>query len=215
MTKFPRDEFDQVPETAARQGVHRERFIPPRSGGPALKIIVGALALIVGIAALFIFPRLGIGTGAESAAEVTVTATIPADTDTGSGAPTTDTSPSDPSTEASATPSPTAEATSSADEEGAESTGGVNKLEPVNVLNGSGQDGLASAAAGRLLTDGWNVGMVGNWTGQPVQGSIVFYNGTDQEANAEELARVLGISTVLVSPEVSPNVTVVLGPGFR
>ncbi|NJC21296.1 cytoskeletal protein RodZ [Arthrobacter pigmenti] len=203
MSQFPRDEFDKVPETAARQGVHRERLVPPRSGGLALKILVGLMVLAVGFAAYFIFPRLGIGQASESAPETSSAApSTPSTEETASAAPSEEPSPSE-----APTPEPTPVET--------EPEAVVDRAQPVAVLNATTVAGLASTAAGRLQTDGWNVTQIANWAGQPVQSSLILYNGEEQRASAEELGRVLGITTVQGNAGFSENITVVVGPGFQ
>jgi hypothetical protein len=213
MSEYPRDEFDKVPESSARQGVHRARMAPPRQGGLGLIILVGALALAIGAAAFFVAPRLGIGASAgeapsaEPAAEAAATASpsapaaaeeTAAAAETAEPAPAT-TAPTEAPTEAPETPEPAP----------------VDKALPVNVLNGTTTGGLAGTVAGRVAGDGWATGQVGNWAGQPVQTSIIFYNGPDQLASAQEISRLLNIPTLIESTAVSPQVTVVLGPGFQ
>lgn len=214
MSEYPRDEFDKVPESAARQGVHRERLASSRSSGLALKIFVGLLVLAVGLVAYFLLPRLGIGDAAEPASATTA-------------AP----EPDEASTEASEAPSASAEASESATpnatvsespsaspeptEDGTEPAADVDRTQPVNVLNATTVSGLANTAAGRLQVDGWTVAEIGNWAGEPLPGSIVFFNGEEQRANAEALAALLGIPTVQGGSALSPNVTVVVGAGFQ
>lgn len=221
MTQYPRDEFDRVPESAARQGVHRERLVPPRSSGLALKIIAGLLVLAVGLAAYFLFPRLGLGQASQVTpqsssdapmpsitAEETVSAT-PSEEPSDSAAPSEPETPSaEPTSEEESTldPEPTPEAT--------ETAAAVDRAQPVAVLNATTVSGLASTAAGRLQADGWSVSQVGNWSGQQLQGSIVLYNGEDQRPTAEALAGALGIGAVQGNAGFG-NITVVVGPGFQ
>lgn len=210
MSQFPRDEFDKVPESSARQGVHRARMTPPRTGGLGLVLLVGAVALMVGAIAFFVLPRLGLdlvrpaasptatpsspsaSTPAATAATEATTTTAPAATP--SAAPTA-------APTRSATPTPTAQP--------------VDRTQPVNVLNATGITGLGANVAARIGAQGWTAGQVANWNGQPVQTSIIFYNGSAQLPNARELSRLLNVPTLVESTEVSPNVTVVLGPGFQ
>ena len=44
---------------------------------------------------------------------------------------------------------------------------------------------------------------------------MIFYDGPDQKANAEELSSLLGIPTVVDSAELNMPLVVVLGPGFQ
>ena len=204
MSQYPRDEFDKVPETSTRQGVHRERLIPARSSGVGLIITVGVLALLVGLAAYFVLPRLGIGAEGNTGP---VAAETPTDASTGSSEPSPSASPS-PSETPSATPSSTPE------EAPAPSAPAADRTQPVVVLNASGVSGLGAGLSARIGADGWVTAQVGNWAGTPLQTSVIFYNGEAQRANAEELSALLGIPTLSESPEFS-NVTVVAGPGFQ
>lgn len=228
MTQYPRDEFDRVPESATRQGVHRERLVPPHSNGLLLKVLAGLLVLMIGLAAFFLFPRLGLGQASET------TAAGAAGNPTPTAEPTVEETPSEnpaerPSEEPSEEPeaSPSASATESSRPAPSESPAAeptpeetepaavADRSQPVTVLNATTVGGLASTAAGRLQTDGWSVSQVGNWAGQPLQSSIVLYNGEEQRATAEELAAVLGIPVVQGNAGFASNITVVLGPGFQ
>lgn len=219
MTQYPRDEFDQVPESAARQGVHRERLVPPRSSGLALKVVAGILVLAVGLAAYFLFPRLGLGQASEVTAGTSSAAPMPSITAEGAASDAPSEEPSeDPSASAAPTEpeSPTAEPTPEEEPtpEATEPAAVADRAQPVAVLNATTVSGLASTAAGRLQADGWNVTQIGNWTGQQLQGSIVLYNGEEQRPTAEALAGALGIAAVQGNAGFG-NITVVVGPGFQ
>ncbi|MFJ6001548.1 LytR C-terminal domain-containing protein [Arthrobacter sp. NPDC092385] len=210
MTDYARDEFDKVPESSARQGTHRERLIPARSSGLGLKITVGALALLIGLGAYFILPRLGIaGGGGESAAAPSDIASSagPSQDEAESPAPT---ATSEATGEAGDDESADAEATSSTDR-----ADDLDRTQTVNVLNGTGAPGLASVAAGRLASAGWSSALPGNWAGTPLDASVVFYNGEAQRAAAEAVAEDLGITNLIDSPDVSQDISVVLGPEFQ
>lgn len=200
MSQYPRDEFDKVPETSTRQGVHRERLIPARSSGIGLLITVGVLALLVGLAAYFVLPRLGIGAGSNASPAVSESS-APAPEPSPSQSPSASPTPS-----ATSTPTPTPEPTPEAP--------AADRTQPVVVLNASGVSGLGAGISARIGADGWTTAQVGNWAGMPMQTSVIFFNGEAQRANAEELAALLGIATITESPEFS-LVTVVAGPGFR
>ena len=200
MSQYPRDEFDKVPETSTRQGVHRERLIPARSSGIGLIITVGVLALLVGLAAYFVLPRLGIGAG-SSASPAVSESSEPAAEPSQSPSPSASPTPS-----AAPTPTPTPEPTPEAP--------AADRTQPVVVLNASGVSGLGAGISTRIGADGWTTAQVGNWAGMPMQTSAIFFNGEAQRANAEELGKLLGIATITESPEFS-LVTVVAGPGFQ
>ncbi|MHA7143649.1 LytR C-terminal domain-containing protein [Arthrobacter sp. TmT3-37] len=204
MTDHPRDEFDAVPEASARQGVHRERLVPARSSGLALKITVGVLALLIGLGAYFILPRLGFPGGSDAASGPAPATSGAADA---TAAPTGSAS-DDP--EDGATDEPDAGASPDA-----EATDGTNRAQTVNVLNATGAPGLASVAAGRLAAEGWTSAIPGNWAGAPVDSSVVFYNGEAQRSDAEAVAADLGITDLVDTPSVSPDISVVLGPEFQ
>lgn len=231
MTDHPRDEFDRIPESSARQGVHRERLIPAGSSGLGLKITVGILALLIGLGAYFILPRLGLAGATEGASATSTTTSDPAPTATATSSPTASASGSAPSAAAppaSSTPSPAvtpdvsvstdpteqvgAAATPSAIDEQA---GVPDRTQAVSVLNGTGAPGLASSVAGRLAAAGWNSAFPGNWAGTPVDASVVLYSGEAQRASAEAVAADLGITSLVDSPSVASGILVVLGPGFQ
>lgn len=216
MTEHPRDEFDRVPETSERQGVHRERLIPAGSSGLALKITVGILALLIGLGAYFILPRLGI-VGGDTAAPPAAAGSPSQESGapSASAAPAGSATPGDGATDGS---SPTAAAGASAsptDNDEVDGVDGVDRTQTVNILNGTGSPGLASVAAGRLAEEGWGSVLPGNWAGAPVDTSVVFYNGEEQRVVAEAVAEDLGITDLVDSADVSPDVSVVLGPEFQ
>jgi hypothetical protein len=85
----------------------------------------------------------------------------------------------------------------------------------VAVYNAAGTAGLAGRVGGAVQSDGWTLGQVGNWAGAPQQGSIIFYSGATQLANAQALAELLGVTTMVESTEFQVPLVVVLGPGYR
>ncbi|WP_426976172.1 LytR C-terminal domain-containing protein [Pseudarthrobacter sp. O4] len=207
MTKYARDEFDRVPETPTRQGVHRAAAESRRrSLGPILA--VGAAALVIGLVAFLFLPKLGFNPAGNSSA---VTAEQPAGSPTASPAASA-TSPAQASQTASgsATPSGAASPTATPAEGAA-----VDKTQPVTVYNASGTPGLAGRVSARVAADGWVPGPLGNWTGAPQTGSVIFYDGPEQKANAEALASLLGIQALVDSAEFKMPLVVVLGPGFQ
>jgi hypothetical protein len=215
MTKYARDEFDKVPETASRQGVHRTASAPARVRlWPILT--AGIVALAIGVVSFLILPRLGFDGPATQASSSLEAAPLAGTESTPSAAP----DPSDvPSTEPE--PSPSSEpagaagnGTSSSPQSTAQAAT-VDKAQAVAVYNAAGTAGLASRVGGTLQADGWTLGQVGNWAGAPQQGSIIFYAGAAQEANAQALAELVGVPTVVESTEFQVPLVVVLGPGYR
>ncbi|MGW6173490.1 LytR C-terminal domain-containing protein [Arthrobacter sp. NPDC055138] len=212
MTKYPRDEFDQVPETSDRHGVHRARMATPKSNGLGLIILAAVLALAVGALSFFVLPLLGTGgpstpvAGATSTPAATASASPSATAEESESAKAEDTT--EPSDEA--TPEPTEEATDEPTEEAA----AVNKQDPVMILNGAGVSGLAGTVSQTVQNDGWTIAVVDNWGGAPLAGSVIFYN-PGQEANAQALGELLGITDLQENGDVSQYVTVALGPDYR
>ncbi|MDN4612142.1 LytR C-terminal domain-containing protein [Arthrobacter burdickii] len=210
MTEHPRDEFDRVPEASVRQGVHRERVIPAGSSGLGLKITVGVLALLIGLGSYFLLPRLGLAGGGGAAASATGQSTA-----SGPASDPSSTANGDASTDATEEPSSDGTASDEDADEDADEVDDSDRAQTVNVLNGTGAPGLASVAAGRLASAGWTSALPGNWAGAPVDASVVFYNGEAQRAGAEAVAEDLGITNLVDSADVSPDISVVLGPEFQ
>ncbi|MDR6417302.1 LytR C-terminal domain-containing protein [Pseudarthrobacter sulfonivorans] len=211
MTKYARDEFDKVPETASRQGVHRTASAPAgRKLWPILA--VGIAALAIGLVSFLILPKLGftqagseLSTSLESSASPEASAAPSASKD-----PSPSAVPSEPSKSPEAKPE--ASATPSATEAPAPV---LNKAVGVAVYNAAGTAGLAGRVSSMVQNDGWTLGPVGNWAGAPQQTSVIFYAGAAQQANAEALATLLGIPTLVDSQEFQVPVVVVLGPDYR
>ncbi|MGP4033031.1 LytR C-terminal domain-containing protein [Pseudarthrobacter sp. 1C304] len=213
MTKYARDEFDRVPETSTRQGVHRAVAESRRGRRLAPILAVGAAALAVGLVAFLFLPKLGLSSagntvaavsaeqgGSSAAASPEPAASTPAPSAPVPSAPAATASPS---ATTSAPPAPTAEAAA------------VDKTQPVAIFNGTTTGGLASRVGGTVSSAGWKLGTLGNWGGVPQQRSVIFYKGAAQAANAEALGELLGIQTVVDSAEFQLPLVVVLGPGFQ
>ena len=204
MTKYARDEFDRVPETSTRQGVHRA-VAGSRRRRLAPILAVGAAALAVGLVAFLILPKLGFSTGGNTMA---VSAEQGGSSAAASPAPTAS------SPAPSETPSASATATASATPT-TEPTVAVDKTQPVAIFNGTTTAGLANRVGGTVSTAGWTLGTLGNWGGVPQKRSVVFYSGAEQKGNAEALGKLLGIPTLVDSAEFQLPLVVVLGPGFK
>ncbi|MGF4045236.1 LytR C-terminal domain-containing protein [Paenarthrobacter nitroguajacolicus] len=206
MTKYAKDEFDQVPQNTSRQGVHRDAQETAR---PTLwpVLTVGAVALVLGIVAFLILPNLGLV--APSASSNTTT---PAPLQT-SAAPSA--APTESSSAPPASSEPSSEPTPSESPSATPSSAPVDKATPVAVYNGAGTAGLAGRVAGLVQGDGWALSTVGNWGGLPQQTSVIFYNAPEQKANAEALGTLLGIQTIVETPEVQQPLVVVAGPGYQ
>ncbi|HJV98826.1 MAG TPA: LytR C-terminal domain-containing protein [Arthrobacter sp.] len=209
MTRYARDEFDKVPETASRQGVHRAASAPSR---PRLwpLLAVGVVALAVGLVSFLILPQLGF-TQAGSQAATSLESPAPSEA---AAQPSASAEPSvKPS--ASAEPSQSTEPEPSATPSATPTTAAVNKSQGLAVYNAAGTAGLAGRVSSIVQADGWTLGQVGNWGGAPQQTSVIFYAGAAQQANAEALSELLNIPTMVNSAEFQVPLVVVLGPGFQ
>jgi cytoskeletal protein RodZ len=210
MTKYARDEFDKVPETASRQGVHRTASGPVRRRlWPVLA--VGIAALAIGLVCFLILPKLGFThAGSELSTSLEASASPEAST-----APPASAHPS-PSAEPSERADPSASPEPSASPSAPETPAAVlNKAQGVAVYNAAGTAGLAGRVSSVLQNDGWTLGQVGNWAGAPQQTSRIFYAGEAQRANAQALGALLGIPTLVNSQEFQVPLVVVLGPDYR
>ncbi|MGM7775646.1 LytR C-terminal domain-containing protein [Arthrobacter sp. KNU-44] len=203
MTKFARDEFDRVPQSSSRQGVHR---LVASVSRPALwpVLLLGGIALAVGLVAFLILPKLGFTSSTTPQAVVTTDAPkqSAAASPSASGAAQASSQPS-PSDTPSSTPTPTP------------STAPLDKTAAVAVYNGTTTGGLAARVAGLVQGGGWPLSTVANWGGMPQQTSSVFYKGAAQKGNAEALGKLLGISNLVDSAEFQQPVVVILGPGYK
>ena len=202
MTKFAKDEFDRVPQNGSRQGVHRDATETAR---PTLwpVLTVGAVALVLGLVAFLILPRLGF---VAPVASSSTSAPAPQQSEA---------SPSAAPSESGSAPVASGEPTPSDSPSATPSSAPVDKTTAVAVYNGTATAGLASRVAGIVQGDGWTLGTVGNWGGLPQQTSVVFYNAPAQKANAEAVAALLRITSVVESPEVQQPLVVVVGPGYQ
>ncbi|MBG6225776.1 hypothetical protein IWX63_002359 [Arthrobacter sp. CAN_A2] len=209
MTDHPRDEFDRVPVSSARQGVHRERIIPAQSNGLGLKITAGALALLIGVGSYFLLPGLDLAGGNDG--DVTPSSGAEASATEGAAATAEPSGTASPDT----TSGPSGTATDAASSAASDEADAADRTQTVNVLNGTGSPGLASVAAGRLASAGWTSALPGNWAGVPVEASVVFYNDEGQRADAEAVAAELGITNLVESAAISPDISLVLGAEFQ
>jgi len=216
MSKYSRDEFDQVPETSDRHGVHRAHVDARKSGGLGLIILASVLALAVGAVSFFVVPLLGAGGAALPAAESSTAVAAPATT---AAAEPSETATEEPTPEPSE--QPTEEAEAAAVEETEEPTEepteeAVNRADPLLIFNAAGVNGLGGTVSQRVSADGWSVALVDNWQGGAMPNSVIYYN-PGQAANASALGELLGIADLRETApgEVSQYVTVVLGPGFQ
>lgn len=202
MSNYPRDEFDNVPETSSRQGVHRTAMDAPRRG---LWPIVGfaLVALLIGAAAFLVIPRL-IG-GPSAAGDQSDSS--PASSSSTSSTATDATSAPESSTPPPVSTPPVTPSTPVAPP--------LDKTQPVNVYNNTTISGLSARVAQQARADGWTVPISANWQGIAQPSSVIFYNGVAQKTNAEALGRLLAISRLVDTADLGVPLAVVLGPGAQ
>lgn len=203
MNTYSRDEFDAIPESPRRQGVHRTRGETSAEGGGqsgrGLRWILaaGLIALVIGALAFFVLPRLGL-----SGTTVAASSTQSSASGRPSAAPSSSTPSQAPS---SAAPAPSAKTTAPPV---------VDKSLEVGVYNGTATAGLGTRAAAAARSAGWVVSTVANWGGAPVNASVVYYKSPAQADSAKALAADLGIATVQEAPALGLPLAVVAGPGY-
>jgi hypothetical protein len=215
MTKYARDEFDRVPETSSRQGVHRAASGPARRGLAPI-LTVGIAALAVGLAFLLL-PKLGFSLGDPlsllSGSSAAAAASGPSPSAEGTVGDAGASATGSPRSSPSASPLATTSVSGSPTPES--SVPVVDKTQPVAVYNGTRTAGLAGRVAERVQAAGWALGPVGNWGGLPQQTSVIFYKGEAEREAAAALGTLLNITTLVDSAEFQLPLVVVLGPGYQ
>ncbi|GAB4100598.1 LytR C-terminal domain-containing protein [Sinomonas halotolerans] len=199
MSTYPRDEFDAVPESPRRQGVHRARANGGGRRGLVWILAAGIAALLIGALAFFVLPGL-VGAQktapASSSAPSSAAPTPPAE----SSAPAT----AAPTKEAAPTPTPTP----------TQAGPTVDRTLEVGVYNATGTAGLGARVGDTARAAGWNVTAVANWGGSPVASPVVYYRDAKDAAAARALAADLGISEVYEASALGIPLAAVLGPGY-
>jgi hypothetical protein len=216
MTKYARDEFDRVPETSSRQGVHRVASDAPRRRLAPI-LAVGVLALAIGVVAFLVLPKLGFAPSGSPLLAAGSALESPSASPSAETPESTASQSAEPSAEPSATPAATEALANSGTPSTApdEEAPAVDKSQPVAVYNGTTTAGLAGRVSSTVSADGWTLGPVGNWGGMPQQSSVIYYSGAEQKANAEALGELLNITALVDSADFQQPVVVVLGPGFQ
>jgi hypothetical protein len=214
MTKYARDEFDRVPETSTRQGVHRAASTSRRrSLAPILA--AGLAALAVGLVAFLILPKLGFAAAGESSAVTAEAGASASPSPTATGPTAASASPGASASAAGEAPAGAPSASAPAGDTPSVTVPSLDKTQPVTIYNATTTAGLAGRVGGTVSSAGWTLGPLGNWSGVRQQSSVIFYGGEAQQGNAEALGRLLGIPTIVPSAEFKVPLVVVLGPGFQ
>ena len=201
-SRYPADEFDAVTGDDVPAGVHRAPQSRWSRTWPYLAVMVGCSLLAVGAVYVVYYAddeRPPVTAGPTTAPDAAATEDPAAET------PATDV-PVEPPAETPVEPTvdPTTEpAVEPADVDTA-----------VRVLNGTGRSGVAAGAAGDLEDEGWTDITAATYEGNPVDDSVVYFKSAAFEAEATEVARILGISDVLEAPSLVGPVSAVLAGDF-
>jgi hypothetical protein len=200
--KYPKDEFDQVDPRGLPAGVHRAPATTWSKVSPYVIVVVICAVLAVGVV-------YALSRNADSplnslvSPTVSVTPTDEATTDDGTPAV-------DPSTE----PAPVETTVEPPTDPTTDAPVDVDTSVQVRVLNATGRAGVAGAAAEKLTQAGWTNTEAADYTGDPIDESAVFYKTAENEAQAREVARILGITGVFPVEDYRAPVTVVLSGSF-
>ncbi|MEP7764524.1 LytR C-terminal domain-containing protein [Sanguibacter sp. 25GB23B1] len=195
-SKYPPDEFDAATGDGVPAGVHRA----PRSRWsrvwPYLAVVFTCSLLAVGVVYYVYYvddapPSATPTTGATTAPDATATE------------PPADEVPV-PETPVEPTEEPTVDPTTEPAAEPADTD------TPVRVLNGTGRNGVAAGAAGDLEDEGWTDLTAATYEGAALDNSVVYFKTAEFEAEATEVARILGISNVFEAPSLVGPVSAVL-----
>lgn len=162
---------------------------PARAAGYTL-LGVAVIALVIGLVSLV--------TGGDDdnppAAQTTPTSATPdtSDTQPTSGEPTSPATTTTPSPPAATTPPATTTTTGAGATTTDTAPPPVTPKPPVRVYNNSTTQGLAARAQDDVERAGWQVAEKGNYSQGTIPTTTVYYRpGTDEEASAADLARVL------------------------
>ena len=200
-SKYPADEFDAVTGDDVPAGVHRAPHSRWSRVWPYLAVAVVCSLLAVGVVYYVYY--------AKDDAPPVATATDPATT--APDATATETPAAE--TPAAETPvEPTAEPTVDPTTEPAAEPADTDTA--VRVLNGTGRNGVAAGAASDLEDEGWTDITAATYEGAALDDSVVYFKTSEFEAEATEVARILGITDVLEAPSLVGPVSAVLAGDF-
>lgn len=200
--QYPKDEFDRAGEDMP-VGMHRPQPSKWKSVLPFLLVLV--LAILLGWGASHFLTSRGVIT--QESGGATTSQSGPAQSGEATEEPSTEPSQSgEASEEPEETSSPTPSETESAAPE-------IDHNVSISVLNGTGTQGYAAQQAALLNEAGFGGTAAANADGWATTVSTVYYADPDLQATAEEVARVLGITSVETTDQadlVGSDVVVVL-----
>lgn len=195
---YPKDEFDLAADDMP-VGMHRPEPSRWKNVIPFLVILVA-----VPVLAWALSQFLTSNTDADQSAGANTVATGP---QSAPGAP----APQEPQSEPQS--ASTGEEPAPAEQPQSEpptQAAAVNFNVVVEVLNGTGVQGLAGEKADALKAAGFQGVTAANADGWVNQISTVYYQDPQVEGSAKEIARILGIETVSVEPQLGGNADIVV-----
>lgn len=208
-TKYPEDEFDRLDPDAAPAGVHRA----PRSRwsrvAPYLIVVAVSAALAVG---LVYYYSQSPTSRLNATPSPTPAASAPAEPTDG-----TEADADEVTEEETADPEVPVEPTDEVTEPEAPAAPPVvaaDKATAVRVLNATNRQGVAAGAAETLTEAGWSDVVADNFSGAAPSTSLVYFKSSESEAEAREVAQLLGITEVIEAPKLVGPVSVVLVGSF-
>lgn len=228
---YPEDEFDAAISGDTPDAAHRER----RSAGrkwvaPVLVVVIAAAlgyGLAMGLPKVFNLSATDLASVAgisdssaesDTASETAGTTGTPSADDTASGDASGSPSAADssspansPSADGSSTPT---DKSSSSDVSSPPPATAVDKTTKVRVLNATNTSGLAAKGATKLRAAGWTNLVQDNYRGSAVSSSVVYYKTSADEAAAQAVAEVLGVTSVTQVPSLVSPVSAVLSSDF-
>ena len=155
MTKYARDEFDRVPETSTRQGVHRA-VAASRRRSLAPILAAGCVALAIGLVAFLILPKLGFSAGQAAAVTAGGSASASPAAARPPRAPPAPVPRRQPESRPARTPPPSPAATPVS--YATATAAAVDKTQPVTIYNATTTAGLANRVGGTVTSAGWVAG---------------------------------------------------------
>ncbi|WP_029068233.1 LytR C-terminal domain-containing protein [Jonesia quinghaiensis] len=201
-SNYPRDEFDPVPNGAVHPGVHRTPRSPWQKLWPFLLTVVLCAAL--GVGAIYFFTQNPNSRVTEALSEAASSST--ADEEPAEEEPADE----EPAEEEPADEEPADEEPAEEEPAEEEPAAEVDRSVSIRVLNAGAVAGQAGEFASKLQNDGFTSVEAANFEGDPPTGSLIYYLGADNLANAERVGEVLGITNLQEVEALRADISVVI-----
>lgn len=185
--QYPKDEFDRAGEDMP-VGMHRPQPSKWKSVLPFLLVLL--LAIVLGWGASHFLTSRGVIT--QESGDVPTSQSGPAQSGDATGEPSTEPAQSGEASAETESPEPAPSESETAAPE-------IDHDVKIAVLNGTSTQGYAAQQAALLNEAGFPGTAAGNATGWATTVSSVYYADPELQPSAEEIARVLGISSVQVT----------------